>query len=275
MRTDWRGVVVAALGIVGVTALAAAFGTPATSTTVTVATGGARSVAMLVAAVVLPVALAAVVLSATGLFRGKRRPTADARNAVAGIAAFAVLALLVAFLVTQAPVGGEQPEPPTGGLGAPGPSEVTNPPGDVAGPGGLAGLAVVAAVGLAGAGLFVLRLRDADPPLDEPGDGDAATRAAVAEAAGAAADRIGGEAATDNAVYRAWREMAASLDVADPGATTPGEFADAAVDAGFDPDAVAELTAVFERVRYGDADAGTYADRAAAALRRVEREGER
>lgn len=275
MRTDWEGAVVAVAGLVGVAALAAAFATPATATTVTVATGGARTVAILVATAVLPVALAAVLLSAAGLLQGEVRPTADARNAVAGLAAFALFAVIVGFLLTQVTAAPGPPEPPAGGLGAPEPSDVTRPGDGTTDTNGLAGLAVVAAVGLAGAGLFVLRLRDPDAPLDQPDDDDAATRAAVAEAAGTAADRLAGEAAADNAVYRAWREMAVRLDVPEPATATPGEFAAAAVDAGFEADAVAELTGVFETVRYGDADPESYADRAAAALRRIEREGER
>jgi hypothetical protein len=275
MRTDWEGVVAAVVGLLGVAALAATFATPATSTTVTVATGGARTVAILVTTAVLPLALAAAVFSAVGLFRGAARPSADARNAVAGLAAFALFAVLVGFLLTQVTAAPAPPEPPAGGLGAPEPSDVTRPGGGATGANGLAGLAVVAAVGLAGAGLFVLRLRDPDAPLDRPDEDDAATRAAVAEAAGTAADRLAGEAAADNAVYRAWHEMAERLDVPEPTTATPGEFAAAAVDAGLEADAVAELTGVFETVRYGDADPESYADRAAAALRRLEREGER
>jgi hypothetical protein len=94
---------------------------------------------------------------------------------------------------------------------------------------------------------------------------------AIGAAAGAAADRIEGDAGIDNEVFRAWQEMAADLDVDRPEASTPGEFADAAVEAGMDRDDVEELTRLFEAVRYGDADASDDREqRAVEALRRIE-----
>jgi len=71
-------------------------------------------------------------------------------------------------------------------------------------------------------------------------------------AAGRAADRIERAAAVDNEIYRAWVEMTEYLDVEHPESSTPREFEAAAVDAGIDADVVAELTGLFERVRYGD-----------------------
>jgi len=95
---------------------------------------------------------------------------------------------------------------------------------------------------------------------------------AVADAAGRAADRLDAADDLENAVYRSWHEMTAHLDVERPDASTPAEFADAAVDAGMDRDDVAELTRLFEAVRYGDAPAtAERAERATAALRRIER----
>jgi hypothetical protein len=94
---------------------------------------------------------------------------------------------------------------------------------------------------------------------------------AIGAAAGEAADRIEEDAAVDNEVYRAWQEMTTSLDVDRPEASTPGEFADAAVGAGMDEADVAELTGLFEDVRYGDADATADRERRAVeALRRIE-----
>jgi hypothetical protein len=94
---------------------------------------------------------------------------------------------------------------------------------------------------------------------------------AVGRVAGEAADRIDGDAAVDNEVYRAWRRMTELLDAADEAARTPGEFHRAAVDAGMDPDDVAELTALFEAVRYGPADADADRERRAReALRAIE-----
>jgi hypothetical protein len=137
-------------------------------------------------------------------------------------------------------------------------------------------LLFVALVGAAA--LLVLSTGDESDPGDGAGGGDATSDvAAVAEAAGEAADRIEsdeGEAADaglDNEVYRAWAEMTRHLDVENPAASTPAEFADAAVAAGMDPADVTELTGVFEEVRYGHADATpALEDRALGALRRIE-----
>mgnify|MGYP000268306990 CR=1 FL=1 len=118
---------------------------------------------------------------------------------------------------------------------------------------------------------------DTDVSLEEFGDDDDASRAggeadlsAVGRAAGAAADRIDADADVDNEVYRAWDEMRAHVDAVDPETTAPGEFAEAAVAAGMDPDDVAELTDLFAQVRYGGRDPEARADRAVAALRRIE-----
>lgn len=135
---------------------------------------------------------------------------------------------------------------------------------------GVVALAVVAAA---------LTLRRASGSVDEAAESageetDAHTEAAAA--AGRAADAVkaadGDESDLSNAVYRAWYEMTAALDVADPEAATPGEFADAGRAAGLDPDAVADLTAVFEAVRYGDEPVADHEERALAALRRIERD---
>ena len=100
-------------------------------------------------------------------------------------------------------------------------------------------------------------------------------RAAVAAAAGRAADRIT-ETATqhvDNEVYRAWDEMTRLLEVDNPDATTPGEFADAAIDAGLDAQHVEALTALFEDVRYGHRDSTAEREqRAIETLRAIEAE---
>ncbi|MFO8115983.1 MAG: DUF4129 domain-containing protein [Halorubrum sp.] len=102
---------------------------------------------------------------------------------------------------------------------------------------------------------------------DEPDEPDLR---AVGRTAGAAADRIERSDA-DNGVYRAWRDMTEALDVDRPASSTPAEFAAAAVDAGVDEGPVADLTAVFERVRYGGEEATAERERRAAeALRRIE-----
>ena len=116
---------------------------------------------------------------------------------------------------------------------------------------------------------------------DEPDPGEAETGSdeeppedpdlrAVGRVAGAAANRIERSDA-DNEVYRAWRDMTDVLDVDRPASSTPAEFAAAAVAAGVDAEPIEELTAVFERVRYGGEEATAERERrAAAALRRIE-----
>jgi len=94
----------------------------------------------------------------------------------------------------------------------------------------------------------------------------------VGKAAGAAADRLDADADPSNEVYRAWREMTRHLRVDRPASSTPAEFAAAATDAGMDPDDVAQLTDLFEAVRYGgEAPTEERVRRAREALRRIER----
>lgn len=100
---------------------------------------------------------------------------------------------------------------------------------------------------------------------------DAAALRMMGEAAGEAADNIEAGDDADNEVYRAWREMTGYVDVDRPAASTPREFADAAVAAGMDGEDVAALTAVFEEVRYGGLPATEDAvERATTALRNIE-----
>lgn len=54
-------------------------------------------------------------------------------------------------------------------------------------------------------------------------------------------------------VAEAWVAMTAALEVDRPRSRTPEEWADAAVDAGFDEEAVRTLTELFSETRYGDA----------------------
>lgn len=92
-----------------------------------------------------------------------------------------------------------------------------------------------------------------------------------AAVAGEAADRIEStDASVDNAVYRAWLDMTNLLDLSDPDTSTPGEFADAAVEVGLDEDDVSDLTRLFEEVRYGDMDPGPREDLALETLRNIE-----
>jgi hypothetical protein len=109
-------------------------------------------------------------------------------------------------------------------------------------------------------------------PIEEPvSESDDEALGAVGAVAGDAADRIVEDADVENEVYRAWREMTDHLDVRNPEASTPSEFADAARDAGMDDEHVDELTALFRDVRYGGADVTPDREqRAVDALRAIE-----
>ena len=135
-------------------------------------------------------------------------------------------------------------------------------------------LVVLLAVLLVGGGVLALLVQfgTIEPPGRRP-DEDAPSEeaTAVGEAAGRAADRIEAAADLDNEIYRAWREMTALLDVAAPDSSTPGEFAATAVGAGMDREDVAELTRLFEDVRYGgDEPTAAAEERSIAILRRIE-----
>jgi hypothetical protein len=109
----------------------------------------------------------------------------------------------------------------------------------------------------------------AEESAEEPDDEEAIR--AISRVAGETADRIDEAGDLDNEVYRAWREMVDHLQVERPDATTPGEFADAAVEAGMEPADVEELTDLFETVRYGGFDPTEEREtQAVEALRRVE-----
>jgi len=121
-------------------------------------------------------------------------------------------------------------------------------------------------------GLLVAFVFAGSSSVETPDDSDGAEpdAAEIGEIAGDAADAIEQEAAHANAVYRAWAEMTAVLDVAEPATATPAEFADAAAAAGLAEDDVAELTDLFREVRYGGVDPGAHGDMALETLRRIE-----
>ena len=133
-------------------------------------------------------------------------------------------------------------------------------------------LLVAVALAVTGAALLVGR-RDAgdDEPTAAPASDAPET---IGRVAGTAADRIDDdEESVDagNEVYRAWREMTASLDVESPETTTPREFQRAAVEAGMGPEDVSALTSLFESVRYGGLDPTEESEqRAVETLRRIE-----
>ncbi|WP_089822017.1 DUF4129 domain-containing protein [Halogranum amylolyticum] len=136
-------------------------------------------------------------------------------------------------------------------------------------------LGVVLVVAVVGS-VFLLFLSTGDsaeeaPEPDAEVDESSPDVAAIGRAAGDAADRIEDDAGLENEVYRAWGEMTRLLDVPRPQSSTAGEFATAAVDAGMAREDVEELTALFEDVRYGGAEATPERERRAVdALRRIE-----
>lgn len=173
--------------------------------------------------------------------------------------------LVTALLAASVPLPEPSPSPGSGeSLPAdpPDPPERTPQPSDGA-PGGsllrslfLGGLVLVLAV----AGVVLYRVvRPASPSVppgdptgdDDDRDADDQPLAAVAQAAGRAADRLEQPSTPTNEVYRAWEEMSRYVTVTDRRSTTPGEFAAAAIRAGMDEGDVQELTRLFEAVRYG------------------------
>lgn len=106
-----------------------------------------------------------------------------------------------------------------------------------------------------GLGLFALASLLALYALTRGADaeGEAADRSSPTEPAVPDADSV--TLVTDppasNDVYRAWNALCRAVS-ADPGGETPAAVARAAIDAGYDPVRVRELTGTFCRVRYGD-----------------------
>jgi len=79
---------------------------------------------------------------------------------------------------------------------------------------------------------------------------------------------------TSNEIYEAWWEMVEMSGVKDPTTKTPQEFAEAAIDEGYDPDAVSELTQLFERIHYGGEEVTSEEERRAReAIERIKSKG--
>ena len=132
-------------------------------------------------------------------------------------------------------------------------------------------LGLIALVGVAVA-VAVLTGDETEETTTEPIEARGPTEVeSIGAAAGRAAEDLAAEESFENAVYRAWREMADAVAGESPETTTPGEFADRAVAAGLAPEDVEVLTSLFETVRYGDLPVTEERrQRAEAALRRIE-----
>ena len=230
-----------------------------------------------------PPALLALLLLFGGLFAATYRST---KSGLAGFAVCGAVGLPVgllwsalAFCGSRSPAPESTPTPDGGEINATGGAE--------GGSGGLGGGAealsspsllvalfvVVALLVVAVAALSTGSGRgggaEVPPDDDLPGEDPAE---AVGRLAGTAADRIdAADVDAENEVYRAWRRMTAALDVDSPGTTTPREFQRTAVEAGMDRSDVAELTELFESVRYGGLEPTDEQERRAVeTLRRIE-----
>jgi len=79
---------------------------------------------------------------------------------------------------------------------------------------------------------------------------------------------------TSNDVYKSWWEMVEMLDADDLSTKTPQEFAEMAVEEGFDEEAVSELTETFEETLYGGREVTREQERRAReAVERIKAEG--
>jgi len=173
-------------------------------------------------------------------------------------------------LVALAALSASVPLPEPGdavavGEGSGSDAEPAQPPTPPSAPGGLRQV-FLAALGLILVGsLFAVRRLlhgttsekpefEAEPSPDSEST-DTIDGTQAREEAERAAERIA-DTATDtvieNEVYRAWYGMTRALGARDPRSETPGRFADLAIRAGMDEDAVTELTALFNDVRYGE-----------------------
>ena len=77
-----------------------------------------------------------------------------------------------------------------------------------------------------------------------------------------------------NDVYESWWEMVELTDVEDPMTKTPQEFAEEAIEEGYDPDAVSELTQLFEETLYGGEEVTREEERRAReAIERIKSKG--
>ncbi|MEY7848171.1 DUF4129 domain-containing protein [Natrarchaeobius sp. A-rgal3] len=188
-----------------------------------------------------------------------------------------VIVYLLGRLGALNPEALESPPPPpegTPGDGDPGDGEGTQQPFPI---GPLFFVVTALAVGLAVALAWTGGRRRTNASEDGSDGVEesavAGSHAAVGAAAGRAAERIEATRDVDNEVYRAWLEMTRPLEVDRPETSTPGEFASAAVDAGLEREDVDRLTALFEDVRYGQAETTDEMEsRAIAVLRRIEGE---
>lgn len=209
-------------------------------------------------------ALTALVVLFAALFE-RRRFLRYTASAVVGLLVVGVVLYVVSELFGGSPgaVGGNATNASRSGSGGGSPANPVGP-----------AVPAVVALGLVAAGLVVAALGARVVGGDDAEAASAPEPTSLGAAAGRAADRIEHaetDADLDNAVYRAFYDLTASLDVSNPHSATPRDFADAAVESGMDADDVETLTGLFRAVRYGDREPTAAVEEAAvAALRRIE-----
>lgn len=116
-------------------------------------------------------------------------------------------------------------------------------------------LGAVGALVLAGAGYLVYKRR-------------------FAGGAGPGSPEISYDVDTSNDVYESWWEMVELTEVDDPTTKTPQEFAEAAIDEGYEPDSVSEITQLFEKTLYGGEEVTREEERRAReAIERIKSKG--
>jgi len=118
-----------------------------------------------------------------------------------------------------------------------------------------------------GLGLFLLGSVAVLFGLTRGEDGDGPDEPSAPEPTAPAAERatLGGDVPATNDVYRAWAALCRSIPL-DSAGRTPAAVAEAAVGAGYEAEAVAELTDAFCAVRYGGAAPTAERERRARAL---------
>lgn len=99
-------------------------------------------------------------------------------------------------------------------------------------------------------------------------------RRRFADGAGPGAADIHYDVDTSNDVYESWWEMVELTEVEEPMTKTPQEFAEEAIEMGYDPDAVSELTRLFEETLYGGKEVTREEERGAKeAIERIKSKG--
>lgn len=161
---------------------------------------------------------------------------------------------------------------PGGTSGGGGPAQTTPPTGTTVPP------LVLAVVGLALVGVVVFLIgsrlsSDSSSEFDSTTDATERERERAPSVRGPTRTSIE-DVPPSNGVYRAWREMATSVDRDTLRIETPAEVARRAIDEGFDRRAVHALTETFEEVRYGEQlPTEDRVSRAESALNRLDRDG--